>query len=160
MADLLGLPHSTQQALYHVYEPWSGGWVPHGSKADDIAIACRVDVGADRLPELAAAFGDLADVKVPHLQGHSRQVARLAAGAARRLGLATAEVRQVEIAGSLHDVGRVGSPTRCGRSRMPRRLGAYRSPAEAAERWKVDRSTVVHNCRAAKQEALVPGRAA
>lgn len=161
-ARRLGLPHSTQQALYHVYESWSGGWVPHGLKADDIAITSRVaraamdaaffghlggildpavvavftadpgallaeadrgdplermlavepepvlHVDAGRLPRLAAAFGDLADVKVPHLHGHSRQVARLAAGAGRRLGLSTDEISRVEIAGLLHDVGRVG----------------------------------------------------
>lgn len=175
-ASRVGLPHSTQLSLYHVYESWSGGWVPHGLKGDDIAVASRVaraamdaaffghlggadaavtalrrrsggildpavvaaftanpasllaeadsgdplerilaaepapalHIGADRLPEMAAAFGDLADVKVPHQHGHSRRVARLAVGAAHRLGLPVAEVTQLEIAGLLHDVGRVG----------------------------------------------------
>ena len=41
-ARRLGLPESTQQALYHVYETWVGGWVPHGLKGDDIAVASRV----------------------------------------------------------------------------------------------------------------------
>jgi HD-GYP domain-containing protein (c-di-GMP phosphodiesterase class II)/DNA-binding CsgD family transcriptional regulator len=175
-AARLGLPDSTQQALYHVYESWAGGWVPHGLKGDDIAIASRVARAAmdaaffgqlggvdaavaalrkragglldpavvaaftddphhvlaeadsgdphDRmlavepepvlerrtseLTELAAAFGDLADVKMPFLHGHSKEVARLASGGARRLGLDADEVRRVEVAGLLHDVGRVG----------------------------------------------------
>jgi HD-GYP domain-containing protein (c-di-GMP phosphodiesterase class II) len=175
-ARRLGLPESTQQALYHVYESWAGGWVPHGLKGDDIAIASRVaraamDAaffaragGADaavaalrkragglldpavvaafagdphhilaeaengdphdlmlaaepepvlerraaELTEVAAAFGDLADVKMPFLHGHSQQVAALASGAARRLGLDADEVGRIEVAGLLHDVGRVG----------------------------------------------------
>jgi HD-GYP domain-containing protein (c-di-GMP phosphodiesterase class II) len=174
-ARRLGLPESTQQALYHVYEHWAGGWVPHGFRGDDIAVGARVaraamdaaffgqlggvdaavtalrkraggvldpavvavfvdharDVLAEAddgdphdlmlaaeprpvevrspadLPELAAAFGDLTDIKMPFLHGHSRHVAELAAGGARRLGLDSAEVRRVEIAGLLHDVGRV-----------------------------------------------------
>jgi HD-GYP domain-containing protein (c-di-GMP phosphodiesterase class II)/DNA-binding CsgD family transcriptional regulator len=57
---------------------------------------------------VAAAFGDLADVKAPHLHGHARKVARLARGAARRLGVADAEGDRLEIAALLHDVGRVG----------------------------------------------------
>lgn len=155
-ASRLGLPVSNQQAIYHVYESWAGGWAPHGLKADDIAIASRVaraamdaaffahlggahsavtalrrraggvldpavvesfaahadrilaeaddctdpdermltvepepvlSVDPARLTDLASAFGDLADVKVPFLHGHSRDVARLAAGGARALGL-------------------------------------------------------------------------
>ena len=63
---------------------------------------------ASDLAEVAAAFGDLADVKMPFLHGHSRRVAELASGGARRLGLGAAEVRRIEVAGLLHDVGRVG----------------------------------------------------
>ena len=175
-ARRLGLPESTQQALYHVYETWVGGWVPHGLKGDDIGVASRVaraamEVaffsqlgGADaavavlrkragglldpavvaaftadphgilaevnqgdphdlmlaaepepvlmrkasELADVAAAFGDLSDVKMPFLHGHSRRVADLASGGARRLGLDVAEVRRIELAGLLHDVGRVG----------------------------------------------------
>lgn len=180
-ARRLGLPRSTQQALYHVYESWSGGYVPSGLRADEIAIASRVaraamdaaffgqlggpegavtalrrraggildpavvdaftadpesilaevddnvdhhdrmltvepdpvlTTSAGGMLELATTFGDLADIKVPSLHGHSRKVARLAAGAARRLRLGEEVVRQVEIAGLLHDVGRVGVSNR------------------------------------------------
>jgi HD-GYP domain-containing protein (c-di-GMP phosphodiesterase class II)/DNA-binding CsgD family transcriptional regulator len=175
-ARRLGLPESTQQALYHLTETWAGGWVPHGLKGDDIAVASRlgraamevaffshmggpaaavaalrersggvldpavvaafaadprgiladVDEGdphdlllavepepvltrsASDLTGLAAAFGDLADLKTPFLHGHSRRVAELASGGARRLGLDAADVRRVELAGFLHDIGRVG----------------------------------------------------
>ncbi|MGH9222877.1 MAG: HD domain-containing phosphohydrolase [Acidimicrobiales bacterium] len=60
------------------------------------------------LAEVAAAFGDLVDIKMPFLHGHARDVARLARGAAVRLRLEDAEVDRVEIAALLHDVGRSG----------------------------------------------------
>ncbi len=172
----LGLPHSTQRALYHVFESWVGGAAPSKLKGDSIPIASRVarmamdatffgqlggvdaavsavqaragvilDPGlaatfvadanhllaeADRgdprhrllevepapvierdvseRVSVAAAFGDLADVKVPFLHGHAKEVTRLAVGAARRLRLADVEVEHLEIAALLHDVGRVG----------------------------------------------------
>jgi DNA-binding NarL/FixJ family response regulator len=57
---------------------------------------------------VAAAFGDLADLKSPYFHGHSAEVTRLAVGAARRAGLDGPAVQRVEIAALLHDVGRVG----------------------------------------------------
>ena len=54
-ARRLGLPDSTQQALYHVYESWVGGWAPDGLRGDDIAIASRVA----RAALDAAVFGQL-----------------------------------------------------------------------------------------------------
>ena len=175
-ARRLGLPDSTQVALYHVFESWAGGAAPEGLRGDDIAIASRVARAAmdaaffgqlggvdaavtalrarsggildpavvaaftedprgilaeaesgdprnrmldvepvpviersgAQLSEVAAAFGDLVDLKVPFFHGHAREVARLAAGGARRLGLSDAEVGRIEVAGLLHDVGRVG----------------------------------------------------
>ncbi|HEY5880020.1 MAG TPA: hypothetical protein VIU11_14005, partial [Nakamurella sp.] len=54
-ARRLGLPRSTQQALYHVYESWSGGYVPSGLRGDEIVIASRVA----RAAMDAAFFGQL-----------------------------------------------------------------------------------------------------
>ena len=175
-ARRLGLPDSTQQAIFHVYESWVGGWAPSGLRGDDIPIASRVartamdaaffaelggtdaavtalrdragvildpavvdafasdprpilaeaDVGdpldrildveptpviggrAGELSEVAAAFGELADVKAPCFHGHAKKVAALAVGGARRLGLDDADIDRIEVAGLLHDVGRVG----------------------------------------------------
>ena len=63
--------------------------------------------GAERVA-VARAFGDLADVKVPFLHRHTKEVTRLTLGAARRLGLADTEIAHLELAALLHDVGRVG----------------------------------------------------
>ncbi|MGH3346658.1 MAG: HD domain-containing phosphohydrolase [Nocardioides sp.] len=67
-------------------------------------------VGDERLLDVARTCGDLVDLKSPWLHGHSRGVADLARGAADSLGLA--EAPQVQVAGHLHDVGRVGVPSR------------------------------------------------
>jgi response regulator RpfG family c-di-GMP phosphodiesterase len=175
-ARRLGLPESTQQALYHVYETWVGGWAPDGLRGEEIDIASRVaraamdaaffgELGGPRgalvalrqragvildpavvaafaddaeailseadggdpfdrilevepepvversgrqLVDVAAAFGDLADVKAPAFHGHAKEVARLAGAAARRVGLDDGEAERLEVAGLLHDVGRVG----------------------------------------------------
>ena len=61
---------------------------------------------AAELREVAAAFGDLADLKVPLTHGHSAEMARLATDAARRLRLDTGTVDRLEIAALLHDIGR------------------------------------------------------
>lgn len=59
------------------------------------------------LRRVAEVFGDLADLKSPCLTGHSRRVAALSRGAAAELGLDEATGADLEIAGHLHDVGRV-----------------------------------------------------
>lgn len=63
----------------------------------------------DLLP-VAQVFADLADLKSPYLLGHSRAVATLAAGAARRLRLGVEATADLEVAGLLHDLGRVAVP--------------------------------------------------
>ena len=66
-----------------------------------------VSVPDGRLAEVAAVFADLADLKSPFTHGHSSGVAALARGAAERLRLPPAAVADLEVAGLLHDVGRV-----------------------------------------------------
>jgi HD-GYP domain-containing protein (c-di-GMP phosphodiesterase class II) len=59
------------------------------------------------LAGVAATFGDLADLKTPSTHGHSRGVAALARGAGERLRLPPGGVADLEVAGLLHDLGRV-----------------------------------------------------
>jgi HD-GYP domain-containing protein (c-di-GMP phosphodiesterase class II) len=66
-----------------------------------------VSVPDDQLAEVAATFADLADLKTPSTHGHSSGVAALARGAGERLRLPPATVADLEVAGLLHDVGRV-----------------------------------------------------
>jgi HD-GYP domain-containing protein (c-di-GMP phosphodiesterase class II) len=57
--------------------------------------------------EVALVLADFADLKSTFTLGHSRKVAALARAAAAKLGLARSEVEAVELAGWLHDLGRV-----------------------------------------------------
>jgi HD-GYP domain-containing protein (c-di-GMP phosphodiesterase class II) len=60
------------------------------------------------LPQIAAAFGDLVDLKTPFTHGHSKEVASLARGAAERLGFDDESTERLYVAAFLHDVGKVG----------------------------------------------------
>ena len=67
----------------------------------------RVVAGAE-LDATLEAMADLVDMKSPHLSGHSRGVANLAAEAGRVFGLAEEELTALRRAGFLHDLGRLG----------------------------------------------------
>ncbi len=60
-----------------------------------------------QLPELAAAFGDLADLETPFTHGHSAGVAQLAAVAGENLRLDEQALARLQIAALLHDLGRI-----------------------------------------------------
>jgi HD-GYP domain-containing protein (c-di-GMP phosphodiesterase class II) len=60
------------------------------------------------LTEVAAAFGNLADLKTTYTLGHSRSVARLATTAAATLRLDSPTTSLLEVAAHLHDIGTVG----------------------------------------------------
>jgi HD-GYP domain-containing protein (c-di-GMP phosphodiesterase class II) len=67
-----------------------------------------VEKSESELLQLAAAFGDLADLKTPFTHGHSKEVARLSKAAAENLKLDPEVIKQLHVAGFLHDLGRVG----------------------------------------------------
>jgi HD-GYP domain-containing protein (c-di-GMP phosphodiesterase class II) len=56
---------------------------------------------------VAQVLADFADLKSTFTLGHSRAVASLARDAGRALGFPSAEVEELELAGWLHDLGRV-----------------------------------------------------
>ena len=74
---------------------------------DDARTERRPLAGAE-LDSALAAIGDFVDLKSPFMLGHSRGVARLAAGAAAEFGFPDAEVQALRRAGLVHDVGRLG----------------------------------------------------
>jgi HD-GYP domain-containing protein (c-di-GMP phosphodiesterase class II) len=65
-------------------------------------------VAPDRLVAVAAAIGDVADLKSAHTLGHSAGVAALAIAAADRMALDRLARGRLEVAALLHDIGRVG----------------------------------------------------
>lgn len=75
-------------------------------------------------------FTGLMEMRSGGLAGHARRVAELARDIARQLGLNSAEVQDVFLAGLLHDVGKLGLPdtvlTLPLREMTPAELGQYR----------------------------------
>jgi HD-GYP domain-containing protein (c-di-GMP phosphodiesterase class II) len=65
-------------------------------------------IRGDEIERVLEAMGDLVDMKTPHMAGHSRGVANLAAEAARVLAMAPEEIVALRRAGLLHDIGRLG----------------------------------------------------
>ena len=61
----------------------------------------------ERAREVALVLADFADLKSTFTLGHSHKVAELARRAAAALGLTPSEIEAVELAGWLHDLGRV-----------------------------------------------------
>ena len=67
-----------------------------------------VEIDEADLPVMAAAFGDLTDIKTPFTHGHSAEVAQLAVAAATRLRLDRDTTARLKVAALLHDLGRGG----------------------------------------------------
>ena len=67
----------------------------------------RLVSGAE-LDAALEAMGDLVDMKSPHMAGHSRGVANLAAQAARLAGMPSGQQQLLRRAGFVHDAGRLG----------------------------------------------------
>ncbi|MEW5878128.1 MAG: HD domain-containing phosphohydrolase [Acidobacteriota bacterium] len=68
------------------------------------ALAQNRELLVDAIRALTASI----DAKNPYTRGHSERVARYSVAIARHLGLNGEEIRKVEIAALLHDVGKIG----------------------------------------------------
>jgi diguanylate cyclase (GGDEF)-like protein len=98
---------SADQALYAAKELGRNRTVIFSDELDDSGSAASDrEVHLDTLLSLAEAI-DLRDARTAD---HSKTVARYAAAIAAELGLGPGHVRRIEIAGKLHDVGKVGLP--------------------------------------------------
>jgi HD-GYP domain-containing protein (c-di-GMP phosphodiesterase class II) len=80
---------------------------PHAAILDT-EPAPVVTAPAARLLDIAAVFGDVADLKSTYTLGHSSGVAGLAEAAGQSLGLDASALTRLGVAASLHDIGRVG----------------------------------------------------
>jgi HD-GYP domain-containing protein (c-di-GMP phosphodiesterase class II) len=66
-----------------------------------------VEIDEAELTRVAAAFGDLSDLKTPWTHGHSSGVAKLAKAAAESVGLDAQTTFRLEVSAPLQDLGRV-----------------------------------------------------
>lgn len=66
--------------------------------------------GADTLHQFLQSLGAAIDAKHPSTQSHSDQVARIAEAIGWAMGLPGELVRWLQMAGQLHDIGKIGIP--------------------------------------------------
>ena len=58
------------------------------------------------------ALASAIDAKDPYTYGHSNRVARFSTAICEEMGMSKKEVREVELAAILHDIGKIGTPER------------------------------------------------
>jgi len=63
------------------------------------------------LEETVNALGAALEKRDPYTAGHQQRVARLACTIAEELGLSEAQIEGIRMAGLLHDIGKISSPT-------------------------------------------------
>jgi len=90
-------------------------------------LAVLAETNQRRYLGLTQMLSGILDLYDPALGGHSRRVGALAGDVARELGLPDAEVRQVEVAGLLHDVGYLALPPGLGRTDGDELVGDHRA---------------------------------
>ena len=106
-----------------------------------------IEIDATGLTDVAAAFGDLADLKTPWTHGHSAGVAKLAAAAAESLRLDARSASRLHLSALLADLGRVA---------ISNAIWEKPGPLTAAE-WEQARMHSYHSERIlATSEALEP----
>ena len=62
------------------------------------------------LKSVTALIGKIVEARDPYTQGHEEGVARIGRMIAEEMGLSAAEVEGIEVAGLVHDVGKLGVP--------------------------------------------------
>ena len=72
----------------------------------------RIVADDARLDQIADAFAVLIDAKSPYTSDHSRRVAHLAVAIGERLGFRPIEITRIRRAALLHDIGKLGVPSR------------------------------------------------
>lgn len=81
---------------------------PGWQEVVDLEPGVQRPLDGARLDLCCEVLADFADLQSPYTLGHSRAVARLAAGAGVRLGLGEAEATDVRRAALLHELGQAG----------------------------------------------------
>jgi HD-GYP domain-containing protein (c-di-GMP phosphodiesterase class II) len=121
--------------------------------AVDVHLACLdaepapfLSVPGSRLPEIALAIADVADLKSRYTLGHSSGVSRLATGAGMALVLEPAALETLRTAALLHDVGRVGISTA---------IWEHPGPLSGSH-WEQVRLHAYHSERILARSALAP----
>lgn len=117
--------------LADVFAEHGVGWIADLDSGSpwDAVLDCEPEPQAtaqpSQLDRVLTAFADFADLKSPHMLGHSPGVAALAEATAQALSLSSDEVDDVRRAGLVHDLGRAGIPNGIWDKRGPLSRGEW-----------------------------------
>jgi len=85
----------------------------YGEAGHDVSRTCfaagRAGI-AEQFMNFVSALASSIDAKDPYTHGHSRRVTLYSLAIAQALGLESEEVEDLELAGYLHDIGKIGMP--------------------------------------------------
>jgi putative nucleotidyltransferase with HDIG domain len=85
-----------------------------GALAAEVAASIKKAQLYEEISELfmhtVEALASAIDAKDPYTYGHSRRVARLSSAICEELGMVRKNIRHVELAAILHDIGKIGTP--------------------------------------------------
>jgi HD-GYP domain-containing protein (c-di-GMP phosphodiesterase class II) len=87
-------------------DPGIDGWIAQMDPLDRTVSTERA-----RITDIATAFGEVVDIKSRFTATHSTNVARSAVNIGRQLGLEGDGLWHLELAGQLHDIGKLNVPT-------------------------------------------------
>lgn len=111
-ADYLTKPFHLEEVRARVRQALSRRMLEVENRAYQRALEMRVADQARRLERLFLAsvtsLADALEVKDPYTRGHSLRVARYAAAIGRAMGADAETLRQLELGGHLHDLGKIG----------------------------------------------------
>ena len=111
-ADYLTKPFHLDEVRARVRQALSRRRLVLDNRAHQRALEARVADQARRLERLflasVASLADALEVKDPYTRGHSLRVGRYAEAIGRAMGLDADTLRQLELGGHLHDLGKIG----------------------------------------------------
>jgi diguanylate cyclase (GGDEF)-like protein len=102
--------------------------------ADERMYARKQDGRLSAIRQATDALVTTMTERFPELDGHTEDVAELAAATARALGCNREEVEEIRRAAELHDIGNVA---------LPEAILSKRGPLEPADWWEIRRHTLV-----------------
>ena len=112
--DLKRIEEAISRALWtrasRIYQRQMEGWLRQEVEAQTRAAKERAEEVESLTVAAVSALVRLLEARVPHLVGHSQAVSEVAAGIAGALDLPRNDVKEIRIAGLLHDIGMIAVP--------------------------------------------------
>jgi len=92
-----------------LHEPAIAGIVVNGhdvTERNGYLMSLEASFGA-----ITGAIANMVEIRDPYTAGHQREVARLAGAIAREMGVDEEDIKGIEVAATLHDIGKIAVPS-------------------------------------------------